>query len=259
MLKCECKNKCSFTLTFFKNDFKKWGRTMYQTQERYKRDIVEVGKRLYDRGLLVGTDGNISIRISDNEVLITASGFCKGRLETKHITKVDMKGNILSGLKPARDIRMHLAAYRERPDVKAIVHAHPPVTTGYAMSEVSFDRVALPEVLFALQGIAVTEYTTPTTIEVPREVSRVLRENPGCQTILLANHGALTLSDDVYDAFYKMETLEMFTTANLVSKILGHTRYLSQEQMIKVNRLIKGEDPDSVIRPGNPEDAVEEI
>lgn len=222
---------------------------MYKTQEQYKRDIVEVGKQLYDKGLLVGTDGNISIRTGENEVLITASGFCKGKLETKHITKVDMDGNVLNGLKPARDIRMHLAAYRERPDIKAVVHAHPPVTTGYAMSEVSFDKVALPEVLFALQGIAVTEYTTPTTIEVPREVTRVLKENPQCQTILLANHGALTMSTDVYDAFYKMETLEMFTTANLVSRLVGHTRYLNHDQMVKVNRLISGEDPDSVIRP----------
>lgn len=227
---------------------------MYKTQEQYKRDIVEVGKELYDKGLLVGTDGNISIRISEKEVLITASGFCKGKLTAGQITKVDMEGNILSGMKPARDIRMHLAAYRERGGVKAIVHAHPPVTTGYAMSEISFDRVALPEVLFVLQGIAVTRYTTPTTIEVPREISRVLKENPECQTILLANHGALTLSTDVYDAFYKMETLEMFTKANLVSVILGHTRYLNQDQMIKVNRLIKGEDPDEVINPAVPPD-----
>lgn len=226
---------------------------MYKTQEQYKKDIVEVGKLLYDKGLLVGTDGNISIRTGEDEILITASGFCKGKLETKHITKVDMQGNVLSGLKPARDIRMHLAVYRERPEIKAVVHAHPPVTTGYAMSEVSFDKVALPEVLFALQGIAVTGYTTPTTIEVPREVTRVLKENPDSRTILLANHGALTMSTDVYDAFYKMETLEMFTKANLVSSLVGHTRYLNASQMEKVNRLIHGEAPDSVIDPNQPE------
>lgn len=227
---------------------------MYQTQEQYKRDIVEVGKLLYEKGLLVGTDGNISIRVGENEILITASGFCKGKLETKHITKVDLEGKVLSGMKPARDIRMHLAVYREKPEIKAVVHAHPPVTTGYAMSEISFDKVALPEVIFALQGIAVTGYTTPTTIEVPREVARVLKENPDSRTILLANHGALTMSTDVYDAFYKMETLEMFTKANLVSRLIGHTRYLNASQMEKVNRLIKGEAPDSVIDPSEPEE-----
>lgn len=223
---------------------------MKKTQEQYKQDIVEIGKKLYDKGLLVGTDGNISIRISENKVLITASGFCKGTLKPEHITLVDMEGAILEGLKPARDIRMHLAAYGERTEIKAVVHAHPPVTTGYAMSEVNFKKVALPEVLFALKGIATTGYTTPTTIEVPREVTRALKENPGCETVLLANHGALTVStSDVYDAFYKMETMEMFAKANLVSKLLGNTRYLNAEQMMNVNRMIQGEDPDSVIKP----------
>ncbi len=220
------------------------------TQEQYKRDMVQAGKELYEKGLLVGTDGNISIRIGKNEVLITASGICKGKMQVQNITKVDMEGTVLWGQKPARDIRMHLAVYRQRPEIKAVVHAHPPVTTGYAMSEVSFDEVALPEVMFALKGIAVTKYTTPTTIEVPREVTRVLKENPESETILLANHGALTISTiDVFDAFYKMEILEMFSKANIVSKILGHTRYLNKEQMKNVNRLIQGEHPDSVISP----------
>lgn len=219
---------------------------MCKTEMQQKEDIEEVGRALYDKGLLVGTDGNISIRLSEQEVLITASGFCKGKLTADQITKMDMEGNVLEGKKPARDVRMHLAVYRECPEARAVVHAHPPVTTGYAMSEVSFEKVALPEVLFSLKGIAVTDYTTPTTIEVPREVSRVLREKPQSRTILLANHGALTISSNVYDAFYMMETLEMFMKADLVSRLLGTTRYLDGRQMDKVNRLIKGEDADSV-------------
>lgn len=219
---------------------------MCKTEMQQKEDIEEVGRALYDKGLLVGTDGNISIRLSEQEVLITASGFCKGKLTADQITKVDMEGHVLEGKKPARDIRMHLAVYRECPEARAVVHAHPPVTTGYAMSEVAFEKVALPEVLFSLKGIAVTDYTTPTTIEVPREVSRVLREKPQSRTILLANHGALTISSNVYDAFYMMETLEMFMKADLVSRLLGTTRYLDSRQMDKVNRLIKGEDADSV-------------
>lgn len=226
---------------------------MGMTEDQCRQEMVQVGKELYVKGLLVGTDGNLSIRTGENEVLITASGFCKGRMGPEHITKVDMDGQIISGMKPARDIRMHLAVYRERKDAKAVVHAHPPVTTGYAMSEINFEKVALPEVLFNLKGIAVTGYTTPTTIEVPREVKRVLNENPKFQTILLANHGALTLGDDVWDAFYKMETLEMFAKANLVSRILGNTRYLNKEQMTQVDRLIDGEDPDCVVPPGGVE------
>lgn len=223
---------------------------MEKNLTQYKQDIVQVGRDLYDKGLLVGTDGNMSIRTGENEVLITASGICKGRMSLEHITTVDLDGNILSGVKPARDIRMHLAVYRHRPEARAVVHAHPPVTTGYAMSEVDFERVALPEVLFNLKGIAVTGYCTPTTIEVPREVTRVMNQKPGCETILLANHGALTVSNqDIFDAFYKMETLEMFAKANIVTRLIGNTRYLNEEQMGYVNRLIGGEAPDSVISP----------
>lgn len=222
---------------------------MYFNYERAKQDIVQVGKELYQKGLLIGTDGNISIRMGQNEILITASGVCKGKMGLEHVTLVDMEGNIIRGMKPARDIRMHLAVYRERPEAKAIVHAHPPITTGYAMCEVDFSKVALPEVFFTLQNIATTNYTTPTTIEVPREITRVLSTNKVCQAILLANHGALTIGTDVYDAFYKMETFEMFLKANLVSKIVGKTRYLDENQMKKVNRLLDGEAPDSVVSP----------
>ncbi|MDP4153725.1 MAG: class II aldolase/adducin family protein [Bacillota bacterium] len=220
-----------------------------QIYEQIKEDIIQVGNDLYQKGLLVGTDGNISVRISQNKILITASGFCKGRMSKDQISLVSLDGSIISGLKPARDIRMHLAVYRQRPKANAVVHAHPPVTTGLSMSKLDFSRVALPEVLFNLHGIAVTEYCTPTTIEVPREVERVLKENPESQAIILTSHGALTIGDDVFDAYYKMETLEMFCKATLVSRLYGDTRYLNDEQLKNVNRLISGEHPDEVIKP----------
>ena len=90
--------------------------------------------RLYQKGLLVGTDGNFSIRLNEKEIVITASGFCKGKLQESSFTVVSPDGEVLSGSKPARDIRMHLAVYRQRPDVTAVVHAHPPVATGLSMT-----------------------------------------------------------------------------------------------------------------------------
>ncbi len=216
-------------------------------EEQIIEDIIEIGRMLYEKGLLVGKDGNISIKTSDDMVYVTASGFCKGRLERKCISKVDMHGNLIRGLKPARDLRMHLAVYEERPEISAVVHAHPPVITGYAMSEVSYDRIALPEVLFTLKEIAVAEYSTPTTIEVPEEIRRVLRNKKDCRAIICSNHGALTMSDNVYDAFYQMETLEMYAKANLVSKVLGNTRYLNTEQLDKAVRLAAGENPDEIV------------
>jgi L-fuculose-phosphate aldolase len=212
---------------------------MMLNENQCRNDIVKVGKLLYDRKLMVSTDGNISVRLSDNEILITSSGFCKGFLTPELITKVDMEGNIISGLKPARDIRMHLAVYRTRKEARAVVHSHPPITTGFAITSTTFEKVTLPEVMFALGSVAVTEYAAPTTAEVPVVVEKKLRECPESQALILANHGALTIASDVMEAYYKMETLEMFLTATLVSKILGKENSLSDSQVREVKEIIK--------------------
>ena len=206
---------------------------MYKTQEQYKRDIVEVGKQLYDKGLLVGTDGNISIRTGENEVLITASGFCKGKLETKHITKVDMDGNVLNGLKPARDIRMHLAAYRERPDIKAVVHAHPPVATSYAITGEWLDQPIFAESIIQLGVVPVAEYATPGTQEVPDSVAPFCRDYNCC---LLAAHGALTWGADLMQAYYRMEALEHF--ARIHTEVIGHQKPAQMLTEAQVDKLL---------------------
>lgn len=209
-------------------------------EDKYRKDIVKVGKLLYDKGLLVATDGNISIKLSENEILITSSGFCKGMITTEQITKVDMEGNIISGLKPARDIRMHLAVYKCRKDVKAVVHAHPPITTGFSITNTTFEKVTLPEVMFSIGSIAVTEYAAPTTANVPLVVTEKLLECPDSMALILSNHGALTLGCDVMDAYFKMETLEMFLKATIISRILGNERPLNYEQVEEVKALIQG-------------------
>ena len=206
--------------------------------EKQKKDIVDTGRALYDRGMLVGTDGNMSIRVSEDEMLITASGVCKGKLTEDLICLTDMKGNIKEGPKPARDIKMHLAVYESRPKSLAVVHAHPPAATGWAMTELAPDRMILPEITFNLGEIAVTDFALPTTDEVPAAVRSALTGKPSCGAIILANHGATTWGQDIEAAFYRMETLEMYVKALAVSKILGTQRYLTEEEEEKVNRLI---------------------
>ncbi len=203
-------------------------------ETEYRQQIIDVGRRLYERKLLVAKDGNMSIRTGENEMLITASGFCKGELTPEQVTKTDLSGRVMSGLKPAADIHMHLAVYKCRPQAKAVVHAHPAVTTGFAISGQDLSRITLPEVIFHLGKVGVTEYATPTTMEVPRVVTAKLNELPDCKALVLANHGALTFSHSLMDAFYKMETLEVYLTATLVSKILGNENVLSQHQLQKV-------------------------
>lgn len=213
---------------------------MWFNEEKSKQDIIEVGKMLYNKGLNVSTDGNISIRISENEILITASGYSKAKLTPELITKVDLDGNIIYGKKPARDIRMHLATYKTRKDVKAIVHCHPPIATGFAITETDLSKITLPEILFTLGQVGITDYATPTTEEVPKTVIKKLNENKDYGALILACHGALTFGVDIMEAYYKMETLEMFLTATLVSKILGNERVLPKEEVDKVLHLKNG-------------------
>ena len=213
---------------------------MWVNENQSRKEIVEAGRRLYEKGLLVSTDGNLSIRISENEILITSSGFCKGTLTPEQITKVDLEGNVISGLKPARDIKMHLATYKCRPEAKAIVHAHPPITTGFAMTKERFDRLTLPEVLFTMGKIGITDFALATTEEVPMVVEKTLMSDPDYGALILASHGALTFGKDIMEAYYKMETLEMFLTATLGSKLLGNVNYLSDRQENDIWKLVKG-------------------
>jgi L-fuculose-phosphate aldolase len=204
-------------------------------ESKLKRDIVEVGKRLYNKGFVASNDGNISIRLPNDEVLITPTGVSKGYMSESDILKVSMSGEVISGhLKPTSEIKMHLAVYRKRPDVKAIVHAHPPKATAFAVAGIGFDKITLPEVVFSLGSIPLAEYGTPTTHEVPEAVEKHIVKS---DALLLANHGALTVGTDVFDAYYKMETLEHFSSISLYARILGGERALNEEQTRELFRI----------------------
>lgn len=206
---------------------------------KYKQDIIEVGREMYDRGLLNGTGGNMSIRISDEEIMITASGVCKGKLENDLITLTDMEGNVKNGPKPARDIKMHLEIYKNCKDAGAVVHAHPPAVTGYAMSNRVPEGVVLPEILLTMGNVAYSRYATPTTQEVPSEIARIFQADKKAGAIILANHGAVTWGKDIFEAYYKMQTLEMYVKALAVAKIFGDLRVLTQEQEEQIEKMLE--------------------
>jgi L-fuculose-phosphate aldolase len=201
-----------------------------------RRRIVEVGRRLHDRFFVASNDGNISARLGPNEFLVTPTSVNKGDLAPEHLLKVDAQGTILSGtMRPTSEMKMHLAVYRVRPDVKAIVHAHPPAATGFAACRIRLDQdVVLPEVVFNLGRIGFAGYATPTTEELPRSVEQ---EIPECDALLMANHGAITVAGDVLQAFYRMEVLEMYARVRLVTKVLGEPKALEQRQVEELHRV----------------------
>lgn len=201
-------------------------------EQALRLDMVEAGRRLYHKGMVAANDGNISARITDRTFLITPTGICKGDLSVEQLVVVDELGNVLSGiLKPTSEMKMHLKVYANKPEVLAVVHAHPPKATAYAVAGRSLDRISLPEVVFSLGRIALAEYGTPSTDELPDAIARHLAS---ADAILLSNHGALTLGNSVMDAYFKMETLEHFAGISLMADMLGGAKYLSPEQEEKL-------------------------
>jgi L-fuculose-phosphate aldolase len=197
-----------------------------------KRDIVHVGKRVYERGYVASNDGNISARIDDKRVVITPTGVSKGFMDPEDLVVVDYEGKILSGRKkPSSEVYMHLNIYKERPDVNSVCHAHPPHATGFAVAGLSLDQCVLPEVVVALGSIPLVEYGTPGTDEFYTPVLKYLGDH---DAFLLANHGALTIGKDVLNAYHKMETLEHFAHIAFVAQQLGHTNVLNRDQVQKL-------------------------
>ena len=212
-------------------------------------EIIEVGREMYSKGLIVGTDGNISARLDDGNIVITGSGFCKGKLVKENLSLVNLRGELLSGPKPARDIRMHLAVYRNNEDARAVIHAHPPVITGFSATHYDFNNVLFPEALFNLNGIAFSEYAVPISVDVPRKLVEALNKTPGARAVVLANHGALTFGETAEQAFYEMESLELVAKSILVATLIGNTHYLDRDELSVVNRLLSGVSPDEIVAP----------
>ncbi len=203
-----------------------------QLEERLRADIVEIGRRVYERGFVASNDGNISVRLDDDRLLMTPTGVSKGFMTPDMLVTTDLAGRKLTGDRDASsEILMHLAVYELRPDIRAVVHAHPPTATGFAVAGIPLDRAVLAEVVTTLGSIPIADYGTPSTTELADAVRRFIRAHDG---LLLANHGALTVARELFAAYYKMETVEHFARISLVARQLGGERVLSREE---VNRL----------------------
>ncbi|MFH1039041.1 MAG: class II aldolase/adducin family protein [PVC group bacterium] len=202
---------------------------MMSSEFAVRKEMVEIGRRMYEKELVAATDGNLSFRCSENEILITPSGSCLGFLKASDLVLIDGEGRPRSsGMKPTSEYRLHLEVYRQREDVRAIVHGHPPLCTAFSVAGEGLDRCVLPEVVFTLGAIPTTAYGTPTTDEPPR----VIRDYIGrCDAMILDRHGTLTVGRGLTDAYYKLEKLEHTARIILAAKTLGRVRVLSREQV----------------------------
>jgi L-fuculose-phosphate aldolase len=208
---------------------------MTTTESSLRADIVEVGRRMYARGYTASNDGNISVRLGAERLLMTPKSVCKGFMTPDMMCITDLEGRKLQGDRdPSSEMLMHLEVYRQRPDVRAVVHAHPPIATGFAVAGIPLNRAVLAEVLTTLGSIPIAEYATPSTKELPEAVRKYVKAHDG---MLLANHGALTLGADLFSAYYKMETIEHFAKISLVARLLGNENLLAREEVERLQEL----------------------
>ena len=208
---------------------------MTRIEEQIRADIVEAGRRLYARAYIASNDGNISARLDDRRLIATPKSVCKGFMTPDMMVIVDHEGNKLVGDRdPSTELPMHLEIYRNRPDVNAVVHAHPPHATGFAVAGIPLTRAVLAEVITTLGSIPIAAYGTPSTSELPDAVRKYIKAHDG---MLLANHGAVTCGRDVLDAYYKMETIEHFARISLVARLLGGEHLISREEVERLQGL----------------------
>ena len=202
--------------------------------QEIKEQICDVCNKMWLLGWVAANDGNVSVKVSENEILATPTGISKSFITPEKLVLIDLDGNILEakeGYRPSSEIKMHLCCYKEREDVKAVLHAHPPTATGFAVAHVHMDNYVMIEDILTLGSVPVTPYGTPSTEEVPDAIRPYLQEH---DAMLLENHGALTVGADLLTAYYRMETLELWAKIELNAHLLGGAKEISRPNIDKL-------------------------
>lgn len=222
---------------------------MYLSEREAARAILDIGNRMYTRAFVAANDGNISVKIGDNRILATPTGVSKGFMNRKMLVVTDLDGNVIKGKnKPSSELKMHLRAYKENPDLMAVVHAHPPICTAFSIAGIPLSTPVLAEAVITLGNVPIAPYAELGSKEVPEVIAPYTHTHNG---VILANHGVVTWDEDPYTAYYRLESMEYYANIlMLTEKVLGNQNTLSKEQ---VDRLIAMREKFGVKRGGRPE------
>lgn len=215
-------------------------------ESRYRYRLCEIGKRIYARGFVAANDGNLSVRLSSGAILATPTGVSKGLMSPENMVLVDLQGRLLSSGKPSSELPMHLFVYRERPEVNAVVHAHPVYATGFASAGLSLESCVAAEIIATLGSIPLAEYGTPSTAELPESLRPLIHRS---DAILLANHGVVTVGRELDEAYDRLERVEHYAHIVFVARQLGGERLLLREQVEKLFAL-RGKYEQTGLNPG---------
>jgi len=200
-------------------------------EQTARRDICRIGELMYERSYVVSSDGNISARLDDGRIVCTPTMTCKGRMTEDSLAVCDASGKALTTQTPSSEIAMHLLIYRERSDVKAVCHAHPPHGTAFAVAGLAIDQPILSEVILTLGCVPLASYGTPSTDELTDAMRPLVKHH---NALLMANHGAVAYGGDLWQAFDRLETLEHTARIAILSRILGGSRNLPADAIEKL-------------------------
>jgi L-fuculose-phosphate aldolase len=206
-----------------------------KSEQKHREEIIRFGRLLHQTGLVAATDGNLSVRLEDGNILCTPTLMSKGLMEADDLVIVDPDGRKLRGTRDvSSEIAMHLLIYRRRHDVGAVVHAHPPTATGFAAAGMALDRALCAELIVTLGSVPLASYETPGTPELAEALAPLVADH---EAILMANHGVVTYGVDLLNAYMNMETVEHFAKIALVTHLLGKQQTLSDQHVDKLREI----------------------
>ncbi|HXZ79758.1 MAG TPA: class II aldolase/adducin family protein [Terriglobales bacterium] len=206
-----------------------------KAEREIRDDIVHYGKMLYQRGYIAAMDGNISVRLDDGSILVTPTCMCKGLMSPEDIVHINAAGHKLKGHRSvSSELGMHLLIYGMRPEVRGIVHAHPPTATGFAAAGLPLDQPILSEVLLTLGSVPLARYATPGSDELVEALRPLVLEH---NAILMANHGVVAFADHLERAYMHMETVEHFAKIALTARLLGRQQLLTEDDVRKLTEI----------------------
>ena len=201
-------------------------------EARLRSAICEIGKLCYAKGFIVGADGNVSARMNDETVLITPAGAMKGFLQPEQLAHIDMQGRVIdNGPKCSTEAGIHLVSYRERPDVQAVLHCHPPHAVALTLAGIDMQIPLIPEIIVTIGGIPTAPFATPGTEELPNSIQAIVRCS---DTVVMQNHGSVTLGTNLLDAFKKLDMLEHTAKILWLANCVGTVKPLGAEAVAKL-------------------------
>ena len=200
-------------------------------EQSARRILIQICHLMYERSYVVSSDGNVSVQLDDGRVLATPTMTCKGRMSEDLIAITDLEGRSLNDKRASSELAMHLLIYRERPDVKAVCHAHPPHGTAFAVAGLPIDQPILSEVILTLGCVPLADYGTPSTDELSDAMRPLVKHH---NALLMANHGAVAYGNDLWQAWDRLETLEHTAKIAILSRVLGGSRNLPADAIEKL-------------------------